>query len=117
MSGNAEVLHGTGGGATGGALCGDITGPSSATVDADWPGLGGLVGGWTSLTRSSPDELDSLSDSRNWWLLNGTGSGCASIISFAEKQVSSNFTSWEISKCQWVASQNVPSCDAIRYSH
>ena len=30
---------------------------------ADWPGLGGLVGGWARLTRSSPDESDLLSDS------------------------------------------------------
>ena len=59
MSGKAEVLHGNTGGAAGGDLGGITVG------SADWLGLGGLVGGWTSLTRSSPDELDSLSDSRN----------------------------------------------------
>ena len=31
--------------------------------DAVWPGIGGSVGGWARLTRSSPDESDSLSDS------------------------------------------------------
>ena len=47
MSGKAEVLHGTSGGAAGGALRGDITGPLGAvTVGCvDQPGLGGLVGG------------------------------------------------------------------------
>ena len=29
--------------------------------DAGRPGLGGLVGGWARLTKSSPDESDSLS--------------------------------------------------------
>ena len=52
---------------------------------ADWPGLGGLVGGWASLTRSSPDESDSLLDSGIWQLLDGAGPGCASVISFAGK--------------------------------
>ena len=67
----------------------DITGPIGAVtaVGADWPGLGGLVGGWTSLTRSSPDESDSLSDLRNWPSLDGAKSDCASIVSFAGKQV------------------------------
>ena len=84
-SGKAEVLHGTGGGATGGALGMDIAGPLGVVTvgHVDWPGLSGLVGGWTSLTRSNPDESDSLSNSRIWWSLNGARSGCASIISFA----------------------------------
>ena len=89
MSGNAEVLHGNAGSAagskTGDTIRGDITGPLDVDTagGADQPGLGGLVGGWASLTRSSPNESDLLSDSENWWLLNGTRSGCASIISFA----------------------------------
>ena len=78
-------------------------------------GLGGLVGSWTSLTRSNPDESDSLPDLRNWWSLNGARSGCASIISFAGKQVSSNFTSWEISKHQWAVSQNIYPLDLSSY--
>ena len=108
MSGKAEVIHGTGGGATGGALGGDITGPLGAvTVGCvDWPGLGGLVGGWTSLTKYNPDESDLPSDSRNWQSLDGARSCCASFIFFAGNQVSSNFTSQEISKCWWTASQN-----------
>ena len=32
--------------------------------NANWPGLSGLVGGWARLTKSSPNESDSLSDSR-----------------------------------------------------
>ena len=31
--------------------------------NAGKPGLGDLLGGWARLTRSSPDESDSLSDS------------------------------------------------------
>ena len=31
--------------------------------NANWPGLSGLVGGWARLTKSSPNESDSLSDS------------------------------------------------------
>ena len=38
---------------------------TGAAMGAEWPGLGGLVGGWTSLTRSSPNESYLLSDSRN----------------------------------------------------
>ena len=49
---------------------------------ADWPGLGGLVGGWARLTRSSPNESDSLSNSGILQLLNGAGVGCANFISF-----------------------------------
>ena len=29
----------------------------------DWPGLGGLGGGWAGMTNSSPDWSESLSDS------------------------------------------------------
>ena len=31
--------------------------------NAGRPGIGGLVGGWARLTKSSPNESDSLSDS------------------------------------------------------
>ena len=98
MSGKAEVLHGTSGGATGGALGWEPVGLLGAVTmgHVDWPGLGGLVGGWINLTRSNPDESDSLSDSRCWWSLNDAGSGCASIIYFTGNRVSSNFTSQEI---------------------
>ena len=90
---------------------GELGGPDSwdgmvVCPDADRPGLGGLVGGWARLTRSSPDESDLLSDSGIWQLLNGAGVGCANFISFTENQVSLNFTSQEISKYQWAASQN-----------
>ena len=37
----------------------------------------------------------------NWWSLDG-----ASDFSFAGNIDSLNFTSWEISKCRWAASQN-----------
>ena len=57
------------------------------------PDAGRPVGGWARLTKSSPDESDSLSDSGIWWLLNGTRTGHANFNSFAGKQVSSNFTS------------------------
>ena len=43
------------------------------------------MGGWASLTRASPNELDSVSDSGIWQLLDGAGPGCASVISFAGK--------------------------------
>ena len=46
------------------------------------PGLGGLVGGWVRLTRSSPDESDSLSDSGIWQLLNGAGIDCVNFDLF-----------------------------------
>ena len=109
MSGKAEVLHGSSSGATGGALVGYITGPLGAVTVSrvDQPGLGGLVGGWTSLTKSNPDESDSLFDLRNWQSLDGARFGCASIISFAGNRVSLSFTSWEILKCQWAVSQNM----------
>ena len=46
-------------------------------------GGGGIIGGWASLTMSSPDESDSLSDSENWWSLDGARIGCANFDSFA----------------------------------
>ena len=87
MSGKAEVLHGTSGGAARGVLNGDITGllgPVTAGC-VDQPGLGGLVGCWISLTKSNPDESDLLSDSRNWQSPDGARYGCASIVSLAGK--------------------------------
>ena len=74
--------------------------------DAVWPGVGGLVGGWARLTRSSPNESDLLSDSGIWQLLNGTGINCVNVDSFAGNQVSLNFTSREIFNRWWAASQN-----------
>ena len=53
--------------------------------DADRPGLGGQLGGWARLTRSSPNEPDSLSDSGIWWSLNGTRIDCVNFNSFAGK--------------------------------
>ena len=58
------------------------------------------------MTRSSPDESDSLSDSGIWQLLNGAGIDCVNFDSFAGNQVSLNLTSQDISKCWWAASQN-----------
>ena len=49
---------------------------------AVWPGVGGLSGGWARLTRSSPDESDSLSDSGIWRLLNGAGINCVNFDLF-----------------------------------
>ena len=51
--------------------------------DAGRPGLGSLVGGWARLTRSSPDESDSLSESGIWWSLNGARTNCVDFNSFA----------------------------------
>ena len=75
-------------------------------LDADWPGLGGHVGGWAGMTRSSPEWSDSLLDSEIGWLLDGTRFDFFNIISFTWNRVSSNFTSQEISKCWWAVSQN-----------
>ena len=50
--------------------------------NAGRPGLGGLVGGWARLTRSSPNESDSLSDSGIWQSLNGARTNCVSFDSF-----------------------------------
>ena len=49
---------------------------------AVWPGVSGLMGGWARLTRSSPDESDSLSDSGIWRSLNGAGFDCVNFNSF-----------------------------------
>ena len=70
--------------------------------DAGRPGLGGLVGGWARLTKSSPNE----SDSGIWRLLNGARTNCVDFNSFTGNQVSSNFTLWDISKHWWAVSQN-----------
>ena len=48
-------------------------------------GLGWVVAGWASLTWSSPDESESVSDSGIWRSLNGAGSGHTCIVSFAGK--------------------------------
>ena len=72
-------------GAWGGAM-GGLSGPAfwdPIDPNAGRPGLGGLVGGWARLTRSSPDGSDSLSDSGIWWSLNGTRINCANFNSFA----------------------------------
>ena len=74
--------------------------------DAVRPGLGGLVGGWARLTRSSPDESDLLSDSGIWWSFNDARIDSVNFNSFAGNRVSSNFTSREISEHWWAASQN-----------
>ena len=70
---------------------------------ADWPGLGGLGGGWAGVTNSSPDSSDSLSDSEI------DGSFCDVhffLASCTGNRVSLNFTSREISMRWWAASQN-----------
>ena len=92
-------------GAQGGAR-GELWDVNASCPDADRPGLGGLVGGWARLTRSSPNESDSLSDSGIWQSLNGAGVECVNFVSFTGNRVSSNFTSQEISKHQWAVSQN-----------
>ena len=53
--------------------------------NAVWRGVGGLVGGWARLTKSSPDESDSLSDSGDWQSPCGTGTDCVNFNSFAGK--------------------------------
>ena len=50
--------------------------------NAGRPGLGGLVGGWARLTKSSPNESDSVSDSGIWQLLSGAGIDCVDFNSF-----------------------------------
>ena len=74
--------------------------------DAGRPRQVALVGGWARLTKSSPDESDSLSDSGIWWSLNGARIDCVYFNSFTGNRVSLNFTSWDISKRWWAASQN-----------
>ena len=61
------------------------------------------MGGWARVTRSSPDESDSLLDSGIWQLLNDARIYCVNFDSFAGYRVSSNFTSQAIS---WAVSQN-----------
>ena len=99
-SGSTLCLHRSRGGAIGD--CGSDT----VRGCVDWPGLGDLVGGWASLTRSSPNVSDLLSDKEIIWLLLGTGVGCANKVSFTGNCVSLNFTSREISKHRWAASHN-----------
>ena len=74
-----EARGGERGGLGGLALWDNVTG----CPNAGRPGLGGLVGGWARLTRSSPNESDSLSDSGIWWSLDGTRAGCTNLVSFA----------------------------------
>ena len=47
--------------------------------------LGGIDGGWARVTRSKPDDSDSLSESGIWRLLDGAVIGCANLYSFAGK--------------------------------
>ena len=75
-------------------------------LDADRPGLGGLEGGWAGMTSSSPKLSDSLSDSEIGGSFEDVQFDIVDFTSFAGNRVSSNFTSWEISKCWWAASQN-----------
>ena len=94
MSGRGVLdALGAQGGAMGGLRGLALWEPRGVDPDADRPGLGGLVGGWARLTRSSPDESESLSDSEIWWLLNDARTDCVSFNSFTGKRVSSNFTS------------------------
>ena len=53
--------------------------------NAVWCGEGGIVGGWARVTKSSPNESDSLLDSGDWWSLDGTGIDCVNFDSFAGK--------------------------------
>ena len=53
--------------------------------NAVWCGVGGLVGGWARVTRSSPNESDSLSDSGDWHSLNGGRIDCVNFDSFVGK--------------------------------
>ena len=71
------------GGAKGGLRGLALWDPCGVDPDAGRPGLGGLVGGWARLTKSSPDESDSLSDSGIWLSLNGAGTNCVNFNYFA----------------------------------
>ena len=53
--------------------------PHKVDPNAGRPGLGG----WARLTKSSPDESDSLSDSGIWQSLNGAGTEHVSFNFFA----------------------------------
>ena len=69
----------------------------------DWPGLGGLGGGWAGMTNSSPDWSESSSDSE----IGGSFEDARFFFaSYAGNRVSLNFTSREISMRWWAASQN-----------
>ena len=57
----------------------------------------------TSLGSESESSFNSL---RNWQSLDGAGPVCGSDFSFTGNMDSSNFTSWEILKHWWAASQN-----------
>ena len=50
--------------------------------DAGRPWLGGLLGGWARVTKSSPDESDLLSDSGIWQWPSGAGVHCVDSNSF-----------------------------------
>ena len=71
--------------------------------DADWPGLGGLIGGWAGMISSSPDSSESLFDSE---IGRSFADAWSLVTSFAGNRVSSNFTSQEILMRWWAASQN-----------
>ena len=65
--------------------------------------MGGLGEGWCGMTNSTPKLSDSLSDRE----IGGTFDDVRFFdASFAGNRVSSNFTSQEISNCQWAVSQN-----------
>ena len=75
-------------------------------LNADRPGLSGLEGGWAGVTISSPELSDSLSDSEIGGAFKDTQFNFVNFTSFTGNRVSSNFTSQEILKCWWAASQN-----------
>ena len=85
MSGKGVLEpHGARGGEMGGLGGLALWDLCAVDLDLDRPGLGGLVGGWARLTKSSPNESDSLPDSGIWQLLNGTGTDCVGFNSFAK---------------------------------
>ena len=89
MSGKGALEpHGAWGGAMGGLGGLTLWDLGAVDPDAGRPGLGGLVGGWARLTRSSPNELDLVSDSGIWQLLNSAGIDCVYFNSFAGNQIS-----------------------------
>ena len=53
------------------------------------------------MTRSSPEESDSLSDSEIGGSFKDAQFNFVNFTYFAGNRVSLNFTSWEISKCWW----------------
>ena len=83
MSGKGVLeLLGACGGAMGGLRGLALWDPHGVDPDAGRPGLGGLVGGWARLTKSSPNESDLLSDSGIWQSLNGPGINSVNFNSF-----------------------------------